>query len=121
MRRARPADADHEPSRSARNRWIRNERGTGRSTPVTALPDRTPEEQAEYLALFRADPMIADAELIRREMTSPPWAVLGQSFGGFCAVTCLSRAPEALSAVYITGELAPIGRRSTTSTGPRTP
>ena len=34
-----------------------------------------------------------------------PWTVLGQSFGGFCAVTYLSPAPEGLSTALITGGL----------------
>ena len=34
-----------------------------------------------------------------------PWSVLGQSFGGFCAVTYLSRAPEGLREALITGGL----------------
>ena len=37
-----------------------------------------------------------------------PWAVLGQSFGGFCATHYLSAAPEGLSAVFITGGLPPL-------------
>jgi hypothetical protein len=36
--------------------------------------------------------------------------VLGQSFGGFCAMTYLSIAPDGLSEVFITGGLSPIGR-----------
>ena len=34
-----------------------------------------------------------------------PWSVLGQSFGGFCAVTYLSVAPQGLREVIITGGL----------------
>src|SRR5213592_793463 len=40
-----------------------DQRGTGRSTPVGALGGRTPLEQAEYLAHFRADAIVRDAEL----------------------------------------------------------
>src|SRR5919199_3991048 len=32
-----------------------DQRGTGRSTPVGTLPGRSPGEQADYLAHFRAD------------------------------------------------------------------
>ena len=40
-----------------------------------------------------------DAEALRRELLpgdgpASRWAVLGQSFGGFCALTYLSMAPE---------------------------
>ncbi len=49
---------------------------------------------------------MADAELIRRQLTGgEPWSVLGQSFGGFCAVTYLSRSPEGLAEAFITGGL----------------
>lgn len=54
-------------------------------------------KQAEYLKLFRADNIVRDCEAIRENITSeyPPekkkWSVLGQSFGGFCAVTYLSK------------------------------
>ncbi|MEV5243274.1 alpha/beta fold hydrolase [Streptomyces cinnamoneus] len=86
-----------------------DQRGTGRSTPATrqTLPLRgTPEEQAAYLAHFRADSIVRDCEYIRPRLTGGrPWTVLGQSFGGFCAVTYLSFAPEGLAEVVITGGL----------------
>ena len=44
--------------------------------------------QADYLMHFRADSIVKDAESIRRELVGDeePWSVLGQSYGGFCAV-----------------------------------
>jgi len=84
-------------------------RGTGRSTPVSrhTLAARGPaRQQAEYLSHFRADAIVADAELIRRELAGGrPWSVLGQSFGGFCALTYLSFAPEGVAEAFITGGL----------------
>jgi pimeloyl-ACP methyl ester carboxylesterase len=89
-----------------------DQRGTGRSTPanrhtLARLADAGgPQAQADYLALFRADAIVADAELIRKQVTGGrPWSVLGQSFGGFCAVTYLSHAPEGLREALITGGL----------------
>ncbi|WP_299531668.1 alpha/beta fold hydrolase [uncultured Streptomyces sp.] len=86
-----------------------DQRGTGLSTPANrqTLPLRGgPAEQAEYLAHFRSDSIVADCELIRPQLTGgAPWTVLGQSFGGFCAVRYLSAAPEGLAAVLITGGL----------------
>ncbi|MEZ0109685.1 pimeloyl-ACP methyl ester carboxylesterase [Catenulispora sp. EB89] len=85
-----------------------DQRGTGRSSPITrqTLPARgEPAAQADYLAHFRADSIVRDAELIRRELTDEPWSVLGQSFGGMCAVTYLSLAPEGLREAIITGGL----------------
>ncbi|MFH8569860.1 alpha/beta fold hydrolase [Streptomyces sp. NPDC017993] len=87
-----------------------DQRGTGRSTPANrqTLPLRGgPAEQAAYLAHFRADAIVRDAELFRRRLVADgaPWSVLGQSFGGFCTVAYLSRAPEGLRAAYVTGGL----------------
>lgn len=86
-----------------------DQRGTGHSTPANrqTLPLRGgPAEQADYLTHFRADSIVRDCELIRREVTGgAPWTVLGQSFGGFCTVNYLSTAPEGLSAAVITGGL----------------
>jgi pimeloyl-ACP methyl ester carboxylesterase len=85
-----------------------DQRGTGRSTPVD-VPPGTPAEQAEYLAHFRADSIVADAEWIRRELGVDRWSVLGQSFGGFCVATYLSKAPEGLREAFFTGGVPPVG------------
>jgi pimeloyl-ACP methyl ester carboxylesterase len=87
-----------------------DQRGTGRSTPATRQTlSRFPADAAavaRYLGHFRADSIVADAELIRPQITGgAPWSVLGQSFGGFCAVTYLSRAPGGLREAFITGGL----------------
>lgn len=88
-----------------------DQRGTGRSTPVgSQLPGATPDEQATYLTHFRADSIVQDAELIRRELGVERWSILGQSFGGFTSLTYLSFAPEGLREAYITGGLSPVGR-----------
>ncbi|MFJ2262184.1 alpha/beta fold hydrolase [Streptomyces sp. NPDC087844] len=86
-----------------------DQRGTGSSTPANrqTLPLRGgPREQADHLALFRADSIVRDCEAIRPAVTGgAPWAVLGQSFGGFCTTHYLSTAPEGLSTALITGGL----------------
>ena len=87
-----------------------DQRGTGRSTPVGDLPGMAPAEQAEYLKHFRADSIVRDAELIRRELGVERWSVLGQSFGGFCVVNYLSQAPDGLAEAFITGGLPPLDR-----------
>jgi pimeloyl-ACP methyl ester carboxylesterase len=88
-------------------------RGTGRSTPATrqTLVHRGPaKEQAAYLRHFRADAIVRDAEVLRRQVAGgAPWTVLGQSFGGFVALTYLSQAPEGLAAAVVTGGLPPLG------------
>ncbi|ADV65981.1 alpha/beta fold hydrolase [Deinococcus maricopensis] len=82
-----------------------DQRGTGRSTPVGHLPDRTPDAQAAYLRCFRADSIVRDAECLRQHLGVDAWSVLGQSFGGFCVTTYLSLAPDALTEAFITGGL----------------
>jgi len=84
-----------------------DQRGTGRSCAANrkTLARLGPQAQADYLTHFRADSIVLDAELIRRELTGEPWSVLGQSFGGMCAVTYLSFAPHGIREAFITGGL----------------
>ncbi|MFB9177762.1 alpha/beta fold hydrolase [Dactylosporangium sucinum] len=85
-----------------------DQRGTGRSSPVNrqSLAGRPDAEAAAYLRHFRADAIVRDAELVRRQLLGDrPWSLLGQSFGGFCAMTYLSLAPEGLAEVMIAGGL----------------
>jgi pimeloyl-ACP methyl ester carboxylesterase len=91
-----------------------DQRGTGRSSPANRqtlarlgarAPGNPAQAQADYLTHFRADSIVLDAELIRRELTDEPWSVLGQSFGGMCAVTYLSFAPHGIREAFITGGL----------------
>jgi pimeloyl-ACP methyl ester carboxylesterase len=81
-----------------------DQRGTGRSTPVE------PGATAEHLTHFRADSIVRDAEVVREALGVDRWSILGQSFGGFCAMTYLSLAPHSLAAAYITGGVPPLGR-----------
>ncbi|WP_299165262.1 alpha/beta fold hydrolase [uncultured Arthrobacter sp.] len=88
-----------------------DQRGTGLSTPadLVTLPEcGSPAEQTLYLRHFRADSIVADAELIRAALGSGPWTVFGQSFGGFCTLSYLSLAPEGMERALITGGLAPL-------------
>ena len=92
-----------------------DQRGTGRSTPVTfqTLARFTaPSETAAYLKHFRADAIVQDAEWIRRILVgeNETWSVLGQSYGGFCITHYLSAAPGALREAIITGGLPPLDR-----------
>ena len=87
-----------------------DQRGTGRSAPATARSLArlgSPAAQADYLAHFRADSIVADCEAVRAQVCGPdePWTVLGQSFGGFCALTYLSFAPGQLRGALVTGGL----------------
>eukprot|EP00892_Ulva_mutabilis_P003289 jgi/Ulvmu1/1331/UM011_0059.1 len=89
-----------------------DQRGTGRSTPVRAsiLPSKgSIQEQAAYLKYFRADSIVKDAETLRTHLTpdKKPWAILGQSFGGFCCVEYLSKYPSGVSECIMTGGIPP--------------
>ena len=91
-----------------------DQRGTGRSTPITAqtlagFPG--PQAQADYLMYFRADNIVRDAEAIRQQLIgAKPWSILGQSYGGFCAMRYLSASPEGLKEVMITGGIPSLTR-----------
>ncbi|KAL3622165.1 hypothetical protein CASFOL_033576 [Castilleja foliolosa] len=93
---------------------LMDQRGTGLSTPLTSssmAQFESAEKLADYLKHFRADNIVNDAEFIRKTLVpdSRPWTVLGQSYGGFCAVTYLSFAPQGLKQVLLTGGIPPIG------------
>ena len=89
-----------------------DQRGTGNSSPIsnqTLSHLGGPREQAQFLSLFRADSIVKDFEYIRKQLIGDrKWTILGQSFGGFCAVHSLCVAPEGLEAVMITGGLPPL-------------
>jgi pimeloyl-ACP methyl ester carboxylesterase len=87
-----------------------DQRGTGRSTPIGSLPGMTPQQQADHLVHFRADSIVADCELLRGALGVDRWSVLGQSFGGFCALSYLSTAADGLAEVFFTGGVPPVGR-----------
>ncbi len=88
-------------------------RGNGRSGVVlseTLARRGDARAQADYLMHFRADGIVRDAEAIRRALVgeNERWSVLGQSYGGFCAVHYLSAHPHALREAFITGGLPPL-------------
>ncbi|KAI2998348.1 hypothetical protein CBS147346_8206 [Aspergillus niger] len=94
-----------------------DQRGTGLSSTVTAgtlARQGNAIKQAEYMKNFRADNIVRDCEAVRRcLMTDYPedkrkWSIIGQSFGGFCAVTYLSMFPEGLAEAFICGGLPPL-------------
>ena len=73
-----------------------DQRGTGRSTPMTRqkITREEANELDETLKYYRADSIVEDAEFVRKEMLGKDAkydVVLGQSFGGFCLTTYLSR------------------------------
>ena len=125
---------------------LMDQRGTGRSTPITkqTLQRRFPDlfvldskddtitiqdlethseqtklailEATNYMAQFRADNIVKDAEDIKdalllpctSENPRPYGAVLGQSYGGFCIMTYLSQASHPPKICLLTGGIAPM-------------
>lgn len=117
-----------------------DQRGTGLSSTVTAgtlARQGNAIKQAEYIKNFRADNIVRDCEAVRRCLTADypeekrKWSVIGQSFGGFCAVTYLSmlyvlhqviyygvfvltlfpltlKSPDALAEAFLCGGLPPL-------------
>ena len=86
-----------------------DQRGCGRSTPLTArsTAGMSASEVASYVQHFRADSIVADAEIFRKQVAGDkPWTSLGQSYGGFITLTYLSQAPEGLAGCLVTGGLS---------------
>lgn len=87
-----------------------DQRGTGRSARVESATLSAFADAglaADYLWLFRADSIVRDYEYLReRVFGGGRWEILGQSYGGFIALSYLSMAPQGLAACYITGGLA---------------
>ncbi|CAD6504301.1 BgTH12-06033 [Blumeria graminis f. sp. triticale] len=95
-----------------------DQRGTGQSNPITVeslLLRGNTQEQFDYLKHFRADNIVRDCEAVRKVLTKnyptelEKWSLFGQSFGGFCAFTYLSKYPDGLREAFITGGIPPIG------------
>lgn len=90
-----------------------DQRGTGLSSAIDgpSLGARATDEQVEYLQHFRQGSIVRDAEHVRKQLVGEnnPWAIYGQSFGGWCSLSYLSMYPENLSAAFIFGGFAPVG------------
>lgn len=86
-----------------------DQRGTGRSTPVTGnrMAALSAAEGADYLSCFGTDAIIRDCEFIRAAVYGGvTWTTLGQSYGGFLTLHYLSTFPQALDSCLVTGGLA---------------
>ncbi|MGI5269838.1 alpha/beta fold hydrolase [Nonomuraea sp. CA-218870] len=102
----RPTGPGHwRPLLATHRVLLLDQRGTGRSTPVTAADAASDAELAGYLRHFRADAIVADCEHIRKALGIGAWETWGQSYGGFITLTYLSQAPEGLRACHVTGGL----------------
>ena len=78
-------------------------------------------EATDYMAQFRADNIVRDAEAVKEALLLPldldddeespprPWgAALGQSFGGFCMMSYLSLIPNPPMICLLTGGIPPM-------------
>lgn len=73
-----------------------------------------PRCRGEYADL-RLHLLVKDCEAIRHilldhktKSEDRKWTIMGQSFGGFCAISYLSFHSEGLKEVFLTGGLAPL-------------
>ncbi len=91
-----------------------DQRGTGQSHPLDRkriLAVGSAQLQAAYLACFRADSIVADAELLRALLQpEDKWTIMGQSFGGFCVTTYLSQGASGLNGAMITAGLTTLNK-----------
>ena len=84
--------------------------------PFELNPDMPPEGEDIVLHLTRKygstpEQVAANAEAIRQQLIGDqPWSILGQSYGGFCAMRYLSAGPEGLKHVLITGGIPSLTR-----------
>ena len=113
------------PVVTGRRGWLRSalktyqvllldQRGTGLSSAINAQNISlltSSEEKAKYIAYFRTESIVRDAEEIRKfllkQKQSPKWSILGQSFGGFCCYHYLSFYSHAVEKAFITGGIPP--------------
>ncbi|KAM0252017.1 hypothetical protein ACHAP5_001342 [Fusarium lateritium] len=116
---------DHPLTRHALARGYQllllDHRGVGLSSPVGAemlsLVSDDVEGRARYLSLMRQDNTVRDCEAVRKCLTGSwpaskqPWSIFGQSYGGFVSLSYLSMHPEGLREVFLTGGLAPVGKK----------
>lgn len=85
-----------------------DQRGTGRSTPLSGrdFAKLSAQEGARLLALHRADSIVRDFEALReKHFPGRQWWTLGQSYGGFLTLHYLSHFPDSVVASAITGGL----------------
>ena len=85
-----------------------DQRGTGRSTPLSSedFVGLDAQAGAELLALHRVDSIVRDFEHLRQSyFADKQWWTLGQSYGGFLTLQYLSHSPDSLVACAITGGL----------------
>lgn len=81
-----------------------DQRGTGRSHRID---NASPAEDlsVERLSKLQQNYIVDDAEALRKALGIEKWSLFGQSFGGFCITSYLSRYPEAIEHAYLTGGL----------------
>ena len=88
--------------------FLVDSRGTGNSTAIDVMEQKKNKQFLQYLTYFRADSIVCDCEEFRKRIfKGKAWYLLGQSYGGFTAISYLSHYPRALKGVMIAGGLPP--------------
>lgn len=79
-----------------------DQRGTGRSHPIDGTSPEA-DRTATRLLQLRQEHIVRDAEALRLALSESPWALYGQSYGGFLIMSYLSQFPESVTRAYMTG------------------
>jgi pimeloyl-ACP methyl ester carboxylesterase/aryl carrier-like protein len=85
-----------------------DQRGGGRSSPVTAddIAGLPATAALERLLCYRPDSIVRDAEFLREQVLRvPSWTLLGESYGGSIALTYLSYFPDRIDRVFVSSGL----------------
>lgn len=90
-----------------------DQRGGGRSSPVTAgtIAGLTATAALKRILCYRADSIVRDAEFLRERILGvPAWTLFGESYGGSIALTYLSFFPDRIDRVFVSsGFMGPFG------------
>lgn len=81
-----------------------DQRGTGRSHRIDSA-SAAEDRGVDKLKLLRQEYIVEDCEALREALGIDAWALIGQSFGGFCITAYLSHHPESVTHAYLTGGL----------------
>ncbi|WP_245797337.1 alpha/beta fold hydrolase [Corynebacterium aquilae] len=82
-----------------------DQRGTGNSGRIDAINPATATELENY----RADAIVEDCEKFRQALGLDTVSLFGQSYGGFCITTYLSKHPNSVDKALLTGGLPAVG------------
>lgn len=103
---------------SYRGTWPKKDDGKLLENRITAatFAGLKPEQAAQRLMLYLQDSIVADFEAVRLYLNKLcnkdiKFALVGQSYGGWIAMTYLSFLPESLARGWLAGGMPPVGKK----------